>query len=205
MTQTPTTTAADGTDNTSSIIEEGRSHKHVRIKLPFEQRDAFMSSVPKGLMVRLYAPEQLDPNQWVDPNEVNITVVANANEPDPQFRRHKEDVDQFLATINTIDSRISILSDSVTDHDQPNLIKRHFIRNTVLLDHPGLDDRDDLRSKAANKQRVEMTESQVSNLEQRYDNEKKEFIRKKLNDVEETDKEHPITKEKIFTVEQGEI
>lgn len=189
----------------SEIQKEGRHAEHVRLRLPFDKRDQFMMNVPKGLSVRLYAPEQTDPSQWVDPDETNLTVVANANEPDPQYRRHKEDVDAYLATINTIDSRIKILSDKVTKKEQSNLMEAPFIKNVVLLDHPGLDDRDDLRSKAANKRRVEISESQLMNLEQRYDAAKKDFVRKKANDAEDTGKKDPANNEKIFTVEQGEL
>lgn len=187
------------------ISKEGRKHANVRLKLPYNLRDQFMQNVPKGLLVRLYAPQQTDPNMWVDPDEVNITVVANENEPDPLYRKHQEDVDQYLATVNTIDSRIKILNDKVSKHDQPDLMEDFFMRNLVVLDHPGLDDRDDLRSKAANKRRVEVTESQLMNLEQRYDNAKKEFVRKKLNDAEDTGKVDPANNEKVFTVEMGEI
>ena len=187
------------------ISKEGRKHANVRLKLPYNRRDEFMMNVPKGLLVRLYAPQQTDPGQWVDPDEVNITVVANENEPDPQYRRHQEDVDQYLAQVNTIDSRIKILNDKVSKKDQPDLMEDFFFRNVVVLDHPGLDDRDDLRSKAANKRRVEVTESQLMNLEQRYDEAKKEFVRKKLNDAEDTGQVDPRNNEKIFTVEQGEI
>lgn len=187
------------------ISKEGRHHKHVRLSLPYDRRDEFMLNVPKGLLVRLYAPQQTDPNQWVDPNEVNITVIANENEPDPAFRKHKEDVDAFLATINTVDSRIKILSDTVSKKDQPDLMEDWFMRNQVLLSHQGLDDRDDLRSRAANKRRVEVTESQLMNMETRYDEAKKEFVRKKLADAEDANKVDPVTNEKIFTVEQGEL
>jgi hypothetical protein len=189
----------------SDIQKEGRHAKHVRLRLPFNLRDQFMMNVPKGLSVRLYAQEQTDPTQWVDPDETNLTVIANANEPDPQYRKHKEDVDAYLATINTIDSRIMILSDNVTKKDQPNLMEEPFIKNVVLLDYPGLDDRDDLRSKAANKRRVEISESQLMNLEQRYDEAKKDFVRKKLSNAEDTGKVDKVNNEKIFTVEQGEL
>lgn len=188
-----------------NISKEGRHHKHIRLSIPVDRRDEFMLNVPKGLLVRLYAPQQTDPNQWVDPSEVNLTVVANENEPDPQFRRHKEDVDAFLATVNTIDSRIKILSDTVSKKDQPDLMEDWFMRNQVLLSHPGLDDRDDLRSKAANKRRVEVTESQLMNIETRYDKAKKEFVRKKAEDAQDEHKTDPVTNEKIFTVEQGEL
>lgn len=188
------------------ISKEGKHLKSVRLFLPYEKRDQFMMNVPKGLMVRLYAPQQLDPNQWLDQNEVNITVVANENEPDPQYRKHQQDVDAFLSTVNTIDSRIKILSDTVTKKDQPDLwAEDWYMRNVVLLSHPGLDDRDDLRSKAASKQRVEVTESQLMNIETRYDHAKKEFVRKKLDDAKDENKTDPVTHEKIFSVEQGEI
>jgi hypothetical protein len=189
----------------SEIQKEGRHAEHIRIKLPFNMRDQFMMNVPKGLSVRLYASEQTDPNQWVDPDETNLTVIANENEPDPQYRRHKEDVDAYLATINTVDSRIKILNDKVTKKEQSNLMEAPFIKNVVLLDHPGLDDRDDLRSKAANKRRVEISESQLMNLEQRYDAAKKDFVRKKASNAEDTGKVNPANNEKIFTVEQGEL
>ena len=188
------------------ISKEGKHLKSVRLFLPFEMRDQFMMNVPKGLMVRLYAPQQTDPNQWVDQNEVNITVIANENEPDPQYRKHQQDVDAFLSTVNTIDSRIKILSDTVTKKDQPDLFADDwYMRNIVLLSHWGLDDRDDLRSKAASKRRVEVTESQLMNIETRYDKAKKEFVRKKADDARDENKTDPITHEKIFTVEQGEI
>lgn len=187
------------------ISKEGRHAKNVRLFLPYEIRDQFMMNVPKGLLVRLYAPQQSDPSQWVDPNEVNITVVANENEPDPQYRLHQHDVDFFLSTINTIDSRIKIISDTVSKKDQPDLIEDWYMRNVVLLSHPGLDDRDDLRSKAASKRRVEVTESQLMNIETRYDKAKKEFVRKKADDAQDEHKNDPVTHEKIFSVEQGEI
>ena len=187
------------------ISRQGRHHKHVRLHMPFEKRDEFMRAVPKGLLVTLYAPPQLDPNQWVDPDEVNITVVANEHELDPQYRRHKEDIDAYLATINTIDNRIRILSDTVTKKEQPNLLEDWFIKNEVVLDHPMLDDLDHLRSKAANIHEVEVTESQLTSLETKYDEAKKEFIHKNFTNVRDTGKTNPATNEKIVASQQGEL
>lgn len=189
----------------NDISKQGRHHKHVRLFLPLELRDKLMVNMPKGFLARLYAPQQQDPSQFVDQNEVNLTIVVNENEPDPQYRRHSDDLDSFLSNIQSIDSRIRILNDSVSKKDQPDLIDDWFIRNTVLLDHPGLDDRDDLRSKATDVKDVEVTESQLKHMETRYDEAKKEFIRVKLKSAKPTAKEHPTTKEKIFTIQQGEI
>lgn len=189
----------------SDISRQGRHHKHVRLFLPFELRDKLMANTPKGFMMRLYAPQQTDPAQFVDQNEVNLTIVVNENEPDPQYRRYSDDLDRFLSNIQSIDSRIRILSDTVSKRDQPDLMDDWFIKNEVLLDIPGLDDRDDLRSKAANIRDVEVTESQLKQMETRYDEAKQAFIRTKLKGAKSTNKQDPITKEKIFTVQQGEL
>lgn len=190
----------------SDISKQGRHHKHVRLFLPFELRDKLMINVPKGFMARLYAPQQTDPSQFVDQNEVNVTIVVNEHEPDPQYRRHAEDLDFFLSNIKSIDSRIRILNDSVSRKDQPDLIEDSFVRNTVLLDHPGLDgELDHLRSKAADVKDIEVTESRLKQLETRYDEAKQEFVRTRLKGTKETKKQDPVTKEKIFTVQQGEI
>jgi hypothetical protein len=176
----------------SDISRQGKYHKHIRIHLPFEKRDQFMMNVPNGLYVTLYAPIQQDERQWVDPDEVNITVVANAHEPDPQYRKHKEDVDQFLATINTVDDRIRIITEDITEKEQPNLIKDWFVKQEVMLDHPGLDgELDHLRSKAANIHDIELTESQKDSL--------------KAKNAKETAKRDPITNEKIYAAQQGEM
>lgn len=190
----------------SEISKQGRHHRHVRLFLPVDLRDKLMLSTPKGFLMRLYAPQQLDPNQFVDQNEVNLTLVVNENEPDPQYRRHAEDLDLFLSNIKSIDSRIRILSDSVSKKDQPDLLEDWFIRNDVILNHPGLDgELDHLRSKAANVRDVEVTESQLKQMETKYDELKQEFVRTRLKGTKETNKQDPVSKEKIFTVQQGEI
>lgn len=189
----------------SDISRQGRHHRHVRLYLPIESRDRFMQNVPAGFMVRLYAPQPADPRQFVDKNEVNITVVVNENEPEPSLRRYDSDINTYLNSINTIDSRIKILSDSVSKNDQPDLLDDWFIKNEVMLNHPGLDgELDHLRSNAANIKNVEVTESQLHEMESHYEGMKKDFIRTKLTDAKKTRK-LTAEKEKVYTLQQGEI
>lgn len=189
----------------SDISRQGRHHRHVHVYLPFESRDRFMAAVPSGLLVTLYAPQQTDPRQFIDKNEVNLTIVANENEPDPTFRRYEHHIDEFLSSINTVDKRIRILSDSVSKKDQPNLIDDWFIRNEVVLDHPGLDgELDHLRSKAANVHDIEVKESDLNEMQSKYQNMKEEYVRTVLKDARKTTKVD-ADNEKIFTVQVGEI
>lgn len=165
-----------------------------------------MANVPSGLTVTLYSPQQTDPRQFVDKNEVNLTIVANENEPDPSFRRYKEDVDSFLSSINTVDNRIRILSDSVSTKDQPNLLTDWFLKNEVVLDHPGLDgEMDHLRSKAANVRDVEVKESTLNDMQSKYEEMKKDYVRTTLKDAKKTTKKDPDDDEAIFTVQVGEL
>lgn len=190
----------------SDISRQGRHHRHVHVYLPFESRDRFMATVPSGLTVTLYSPQVSDPRVFVDKNEVNLTIVANENEPDPSFRRYKEDIDRFLSSINTVDNRIRILSDSVSTKDQPNLLTDWFVKNEVVLDHPGLDgEMDHLRSQAANVRDVEVKESTLNNMQSRYEEMKKDYVRTTLKDARRTKKTDPDDNEPIFTVQVGEI
>ncbi len=165
-----------------------------------------MANVPSGLTVTLYAPQQTDPRQFIDKNEVNLTIVANENEPDPSFRRYKHDIDSFLSSINSIDNRIRILSDSVSTKDQPNLLTDWFLKNEVVLDHPGLDgEMDHLRSKAANVRDVEVKESTLNDMQGKYEAMKKDYVRTTLKDAKKTTKKDPDDDEAIFTVQVGEL
>lgn len=179
--------------------------RHVRLYIPIELRDRFMRNVPRGLMVHLYAPQQRDKRHFVDKNEVNITVAANENEPDPRLRTYDSDISAYLNSINTIDSRIKILSDSVTKNDQPDLLSDSWIlKNEVVLDHPGLDgEMDHLRSKATNVQEIQVTESQLRGMEEHYEKAKQEYIRTKLKDVKSIRKKDKKSGEKLYTLRQG--
>lgn len=188
----------------AEISKQGRHTRNVKLFVPFEIRDKLMANPPRGFTLRLYAPPK-EPDQFVDENVVNVTIVVNENEPDPQFRRYKDDIDLYLSDIGSIDNRIKILSDKVTEKDQPDLIKNWFIKNEVMLDHPGLDDMDELRSKAANQRDVEVPESQIMNMESQYERMKKDYVRTKLKHAEDTGKVDPDTKQKIFRVRYGEI
>jgi hypothetical protein len=187
------------------IIKQGRHHKHVKLFVPFESREALMANAPPGFLLTLYAPPH-DPNQFTDQNVVNLTVVVNENEPEPKYRRYKDDIDTYLAHINTIDSRIRILSDTVTKKEQPDLVEDWFLKNEVVLNHPGLDgEMDHLRSKAANVKEIEVDQSHLVGMEAQYDKAKGEYIRTKLTDAVDTGKTDKVTGQKIFKVQQGEI
>jgi hypothetical protein len=190
----------------SDISRQGRHHRHVHVYLPFESRDRFMATVPSGLTVTLYSPVQTDPRVFIDKNEVNLTIVANENEPDPSFRRYKHDIDSFLSAINTIDNRIRIISDSVSTKDQPNLLTDWYLKNEVVLDHPGLDgEMDHLRSKAANVRDLEVKESTLNEMQNKYQEMKSDYVRTTLKDTKKTTKKDPSDNEQIFTVQVGEI
>lgn len=188
----------------SEICKEGRHARHVQLHVPVESRLRLMENPPRGFTLKLYAPPKL-PNQFVDEETVTLTIVVNENEPEPQYRRFKEDIDDYLTGIGSIDSRIKILSDKVSKKDQPDLVEDWFIKNEVILDHPGLDDMDDLRSRAGNIRDVEVPESQVMNMEAEYERLKKDYVRTKLQNVEDTGKVDPQTGQKIKRVKYGDI
>lgn len=186
------------------ICKEGRHARHVRLHVPIDARMALMSNPPRGFTLRLYAPPQ-HPNQFIDEETLTLTIVVNENEPEPQYRRFADDIDTYLNDIGRIDNRIKILSDHVTKQEQPDLIDDWFIKNEVVLDHPGLDDMDELRSKAGNIHDVEVPESQVLNMEAEYERMKKDYVRTTLQNVEDTGKVDPQSNQRIKRVKYGEI
>lgn len=205
----------------NDVSKQGRYHKHVRLFLPVEKRDQFMMNVPRGFTVHLYAPQQTDPTQFVDQNEVNITIVVNENEPDPRYRTFRNDIDTYLSSIGDIDNRIRIISDNVTQNDQPNLVQDWFLKNEVLAIHPGFEAEEDnskmekVKSKMANVKEVKVTESQLKAMDDMYKNVKKSFIKNRLmkagvkssddEEIRDSGQRDPETNEKIYLVKQGEL
>lgn len=179
----------------------GKPYKRVKLRLHKSLVNKFISSIPKGFIVTLHPP-----NKGVHPHEVYATFQVNEVNPDPRYIAYKGDIDSYLANLGRIHPSIAVLNDKVTDKevgvDKP---PQHFV--DTILGHPGLEgEKDKLRSKAKDVIEVDMTETQVKDMEAFYQREKKNFIRTRLNDgfIEEAG-EDSRTHEKMYKAKLGRI
>jgi hypothetical protein len=162
-------------------FSNGKPYKRVRIRIPPNVMQKFYMSIPRGFVVTMHAPNKS--NNLRNENSVhNVTILANSVNPDPKYVAYSGDIDSFLANLSRIHPSIKIVSDHISEKeagvDKP---PQHFV--DTILGHPGLEgSRDNLRSKAKDVIDVEMTDSQVADIESFYQREKKNFIRTRLND-----------------------
>ena len=184
--------------------------KHVRLRLHKKLIPKFIAAMPRGFDVTIYPVAKTQKKQYYDPNIRNVTFNVTRRQPDPTQRKDKNDIDNFLSTLNRIDPRIKLLSDKVTIKDQPNLMEKPWMKIETLLDAPGVKDDPELDkfiSKAKDVRDVNIKASDIARLHERYNKMKKEYIRTKFSkdDVEDTGKRDELTNERIYSVRMGEI
>jgi hypothetical protein len=188
------------------MTELGRvvDSKHVRIRIKKKLIPKLLSRLPKGVDLTIY------PVNKEDEDLRNMTFNVTRRFPNPLERKDKNDIDNFLSILSKIDPRIKLVSDKVTQRDEPNLMVNPWIKIETLLDAPGVKNDPELDkqiSKAENVHDVEIRESHIAELHKEYDRMKSEYIRTKFSkeDVIDTGKRDLETNEKIYTVRQGEI
>lgn len=183
--------------------------KNVRIRIKKNQIPKFLRALPKGFDVTIYPVDKKNKKQYYDENIRNITFAVTDRFPDPKFRRHGEDIDEFLANIHKIDPRIKLLNDKVKPNEQNNLLTEPWIKIETLLDKPGMHDAnmEKYTSKAKDVREIPVRASEINKLHKHYDKIKSEFIKThfKREDVKDTEERDPNTGEKLYLVRQGEI
>jgi hypothetical protein len=187
--------------------------KHVRLRLHKKLIPKFIQALPKGLGVTIY-PVPKEKGKLVDENIRNLTFTATRRNPDPRCRKDMEDINNFLSKLNNIDPRIKLLSDKVTIKDQPNLMKKPWIKLETMLDSPKIVNDPEMQpflkkaeQEKGNIRKVKVTESYLRDMEQIYKKMKKQVIKAEFNrnDLEEDKERDPETGEKVYTLRHGEI